>query len=237
MKALILAAGRGRRMKDFTEDKPKALLKVAGKPLVQHALENLHKAGVSSVGLVTGYQAESLRLPVFARIFNNPDWENTQMVYSLYQAREWLSESDTLVCYSDILFTPNTIEILKNSRGDIAVTNNVNWREIWSRRFADPLVDAETFQRDAHGILTEIGKKPTTLDEVQGQYMGLLKITKRGWQAFEDLHQEIAPERFAKIDMTSTLNELIQRKVEIHSADVHESWYEFDSEEDLRSYE
>lgn len=188
------------------------------------------------MGVVTGYQAESLRWPEFSKTFHNPQWETTQMVFSLFQASEWLSASDTIVCYSDILFTPRTIEKLLAAPGEIAVTNNVNWREVWQKRFADPLVDAETFKRDARGVLTEIGKKPLAMDEVQGQYMGLLKITARGWEAFEDFRRSTSPGRFSKIDMTSTLNELIARGVEIHTADVHEDWYEFDSEEDLKSY-
>ncbi len=235
-KALILAAGRGRRMGKLTDESPKALLRVAGKPLLRHALENLSAAGIAEVAVVTGYQAESLCWPEFAQNFNNPDWETTQMVYSLFQANEWLCASDTIVCYSDILFTPGTIEKLVACPGDIALTNNVNWRDVWVKRFADPLVDAETFKRDQYGVLTEIGKRPKSMDDIQGQYMGLLKITPKGWNEFIRFRQTLDIDRFRKIDMTSTINELIQRGVRVSSVDVHESWYEFDSEDDLRSY-
>jgi len=236
MKALILAAGRGRRMKGLTEDRPKALLTVGGRPLLQHALENLRSAGVTEVGIVTGYRAETLYWPEFSRRFHNPDWATTQMVYSLFRAQEWLPASDTVVCYSDIIFTSRTIETLVEKTGDIVIANNVDWHDVWSKRFADPLVDAETFKRDSDGFLTEIGKRPTTLADVQGQYMGLIKITPKGWKQFDSFRDGISMARFSQIDMTSTLNELIQRKCRISTADVREDWYEFDSEDDLIGY-
>jgi choline kinase len=236
MKALILAAGRGRRMGQLTSDAPKALLKVGHIPLLRHALNALSAAGIKEVGIVTGYQAELLAWPEFSRRFHNGDWETTNMVYSLNCAREWLASGETLVCYSDILFQPATILRLMQTPGDLAIANNLNWREVWSKRFQDPLSDAETFKKNSEGKLVEIGMKPKTMDDIQGQYMGLLKFTAQGWERVARFLDSLPKERFAKIDMTSTLNELLNLGLPIASADISEPWFEFDSEEDLRVY-
>lgn len=235
-RALILAAGRGRRMKNLTSESPKALLNVGGKPLIEHALGALAKAGVEEVGIVTGYQAGSLARPEFSKTFHSANWESTNMVYSLNQADEWLRSEDTLICYSDILFTPATIRALCEAKGDIVISNNVNWQSVWKKRFADPLEDAETFKRDSKGRLIEIGLKPKSLEDIQGQYMGLIKVTPAGWQHFKNYLGTLTSEQFAKIDMTTTLNRLLGEGVEILTVDVSEEWYEFDSEEDLRVY-
>lgn len=220
-------------MKGLTDERPKAILPVRGKPLLTWALETLKAAGVEETAIVVGYRAETLNRPELRRRYVNPDWETTNMIYSLFQADPYLSESPTLICYSDILFTAATIQKLQSIDGDIAITNNLNWLEVWAKRFADPLVDAETFKRDQRGRLVEIGQKPKSMDEIQGQYMGLLKVTPRGWEKFKQLRAQIGEERFRKIDMTTSLNLLLQSGVEIATADVHEDWYEFDSEEDL----
>jgi len=237
MRALMLAAGRGRRMKGLTDDKPKALLKVGGKPLLQWAIENLRTAGIFELGIVNGYKAETVSWPEFQASFHNPQWETTQMVYSLNHAAEWLRSGTNIVCYSDILFTPQTIVKLAETPGDIVITNNVNWRQVWAKRFADPLLDAETFKRDSSGRLIEIGQKPKTMADIEGQYMGLLKFTPVGWAEMEKFFGTLTKEQFARVDMTSTLNKLIQRGVNIRAVDVSEDWFEFDSEEDLRSYQ
>ena len=236
MRAIILAAGRGRRMQNLTDQIPKALLSVRGKPLIDSALETLGLAGIDEVAIVTGYKANLVQRLAIVRSFHNERWESTQMVYSLWLAKEWLSQAPTIVCYSDILFSEVTIQKLVEAPGEIVVSNNVNWQEVWSKRFADPLLDAETFKRNKDGFLTEIGKKPNSLNEIQGQYMGLIKFTPSGWKSFENFLDGLPVERLKKIDMTSALNDSLNNGVRVGTVDIAEPWFEFDSQEDLESY-
>ena len=60
MKAIILAAGRGSRMKNLTDDKPKYLVKLHQKPLLERQLESLRKSGINEIAIVTGYKHEML---------------------------------------------------------------------------------------------------------------------------------------------------------------------------------
>ena len=89
MKAIILAAGRGSRMKNMTDDRPKCMVELRGKPLLEWQLTALHEAGISEIAIVTGYKRELLanRAPME---FHNPRWAETNMVSSLACAQEWL---------------------------------------------------------------------------------------------------------------------------------------------------
>jgi choline kinase len=223
-------------MKGLTADRPKCLLPVRGRPLLELAIESLRAGGIEEIAIVTGYRNDLLTWPQFQRAFHNPDWETTNMVYSLARARSWLAESPCVVCYSDILFGAASIGKLARASGALVVANNVRWRTVWERRFANPLDDVETFRRETDGRLVEIGRRPTSLDEVHGQYMGLLAIRPTGWSAIESVIATFSPERFRTIDMTSLLQELIRRGERIDTVDMDDDWWEFDSEQDVERW-
>lgn len=103
------------------------------------------------------------------------------MVSSLACAAEWLRDGLCLVSYSDIFYNARAVMALMESPASLAVTYAANWRALWERRIGDPLVDAETFRMNPNGTLAEIGNKPKTVEEVEGQYMGLLLFTPKGW--------------------------------------------------------
>lgn len=114
----------------------------------------------------------------------------------------------------------------------IAMTYNVNWRSLWEARFSNPLDDAETFRVDSNGLLIEIGKKAQTLEEIQGQYMGILQFQPAGWGCVEDLLSPLSWEQQRKMDMTTLINKLIG-KTEIKCVPSNDYWFEVDNERDL----
>lgn len=174
-KAIILAAGRGSRMKHLTDNKPKCLNELHGKPLLQYQLDALRGAGIQEIGIVTGYQREQLAAFGLTE-FYNPRWAETNMVSSLECASAWLGDDPVIVSYSDIFYQPEAVCLLLGASAALALTYDPHWLTQWQGRFVDPLSDAETFRIDQQQLL-EIGAKPESLQQVQGQYMGLLKFT------------------------------------------------------------
>jgi len=150
MKGIILAAGRGSRMGRLTEHLPKCLTKVNGMPLLEHQIAALQDAGIHEIALVTGYKAECLK-NYGTHQFYNDKWEKTNMVYSLYCAQEWLEESPCIISYSDILYESQIIKELMKAEGAAVIAYDPNWLELWSKRFDNPLDDAETFRMNALG--------------------------------------------------------------------------------------
>jgi choline kinase len=236
MKAIILAAGRGSRMGDATADQPKCLTMLCGKSLLAWQLEALRNAGVEAIGIVRGYMGDTLAREG-VKTFDNVRWAETNMVASLTCASAWLSSDVCLVSYSDIVYPAATVTALAAAQDDIAITYFVHWQSLWQARFRDPLSDAETFRLDASGRLLEIGARPRSLDEIQGQYMGLLRFTPSGWRSVQDVLESLDPARRDSLDVTSMLGLLLQRGQVIGTVPVEHPWYEVDSQSDLDLYQ
>ena len=237
MKAIILAAGRGSRMKDLTDDCPKCLVELHGKALLEWQLIALRKAGISEIAIVTGYKRELLANRGLTE-FHNPRWAETNMVSSLACAEEWLKSEPCIVSYSDIFYEASAVTSLINSPTKLAVLYDSNWQALWEKRFGDPLLDAETFRMNAVGTLTEIGNKPQTVMEIEGQYMGLLRFTAEGWAEVLRIRATLTPEECDRMHMTGTLQKVIEEgRVPVAALAYHEPWGEVDSAEDLVAYE
>src|SRR3954462_13296532 len=104
MDALILAAGSGRRLR---HDRPKCLVDLGGKYLIDHQLYALAWAGVDRVVVVAGYRCDEVRaaLPPGVTVLVNDDYAQTNSLYSFWLAREQIGE-EVLVLNSDVLFHP-----------------------------------------------------------------------------------------------------------------------------------
>lgn len=237
MKAIILAAGRGSRMKSLTDNNLKCLVKLRGKTLLDWQLKALREAGIRDIAVVTGYRRELLADKGLTE-FHNPNWESTQMVSSLACADSWLKEGPCVVSYSDIFYAPDAVRSLMQSSSALAVTYDPNWLALWQQRFGDPLLDAETFRLTAEHTLAEIGNKPQSVAEVQGQYMGLLRFTPEGWAEVQHIRTELGAEQAAKMHMTGTLQRVIEAgRVPIEALPYVGEWGEVDTEDDLATYQ
>lgn len=236
MRALILAAGRGSRMRGLTAHKPKCLVELAGKTLLDWQLGALRESGIASIAVVRGYRAEALSGLGYS-VFDNPRWAQTNMVSTLLCADSWLSAEDCIISYADILYHPDTVEQLASAKTGIAITYDKLWKHLWSERFEDPLSDAETFRCTDSGELLEIGHRASSLREIEGQYMGLLKTTPQGWAEVRSYLQTLPQAERDSLDMTGLLGRLLARGTHIQAVGVEGHWCEVDSDEDLEIYQ
>lgn len=236
MKAIILAAGRGSRMKELTDERPKCLLELRGKSLLDWQSEALREAGIKEIAIVTGYKREVLANRGLVE-FHNPRWAETNMVSSLACASDWLQKEPCIVSYSDIFYDSSAVQSLMNSNASLSVTYDPNWLQLWTHRFGDPLLDAETFRLSPEGMLAEIGSKPNAVDEVQGQYMGLLRFTPKGWSEIVRIRSTLSAEECDRMHMTGTLQRVIDAsQITITAVPYAGEWGEVDSAEDLSVY-
>ena len=234
MKAIILAAGRGSRMKSLTAEKPKCLVEINGKPLLEWQLEALRGAGVNDIAIVTGYKKELLHHYGLEE-FHNPLWADTQMVSSLICAEDWFGSGDCIVSYSDIFYETSAISLLRNCNAEVCITYDPDWEKLWKQRFDDPLSDAETFCLDDEGYLLEIGGKANSIDEIQGQYMGLLKFKKEGAVNFLNICKDLTPNQLFAMHMTHVLDLMVNKHFRsIRPLEYRGKWGEFDTECDLK---
>lgn len=235
MKAIILAAGRGSRMGGATAERPKCLVELNGRPLLDWQLHALRGAGIRDIAIVRGWRADLLAGRGLTA-FDNPRWQSTNMVMSLACAAQWLETDRCIVSYSDIFYPTAAVRTLVDAPHDLGVAYDRHWAALWSRRFADPLADAETFRIDDQARLLEIGNRAATIDEVQGQYMGLLHFSPAGWATAADFLAGLPETERDRLDMTSLLSRLLARGEAIHGVCVDGPWGEMDNETDLALY-
>src|SRR5271168_3924374 len=211
MRAVILAAGRGSRMGHLGDDRPKCLVELEGKPLIERQMAALRRGGIDQIGIVRGYRAEMIDFPGLS-YFANERWAETNMVMSLAAASAWLRSDSVIVSYADIFYRSELVRGLASAPGQLVISYDRAWRRLWTRRFADPLADAETFRIDASGQLLEIGGKTTQIEDIEGQYMGLLKFTPTAWSAVEALLGTLDTPTRDRLDVTRLLSRLLAEK-------------------------
>ena len=130
MKAVILAAGQGTRLRPLTANLPKCLVQVHGKPLLQYALESLEQAGIQHCVIVVGYLGDQVRHKFGSRFGNvrityvtNERFQDTNNLYSLWLARHEL-EDDILLLECDLLFEGELLrEVIRTHHPDVAVVD------------------------------------------------------------------------------------------------------------------
>lgn len=233
MKAIILAAGRGSRMGCLTSNQPKCMTQLHGKSLIDWQLRALIGASIDDIGIVRGYLAESFDFELM--YFENERWSSTNMVVSLTCAKPWLSIDTCIISYSDIVYSSDAVNRLINAKGDIVIAYDPCWEELWSLRFDEPLSDAETFRMQGDQVI-EIGQQAASIEEIEGQYMGLIKFTPNGWKQVEKFLAEFPQNELDKMDMTTLLQGLIGKGVIILGVAIQDKWFEVDSESDLLTY-
>jgi L-glutamine-phosphate cytidylyltransferase len=239
MKAIILAAGEGTRLRPYTLDRPKCLVEVDGLSLLDRQLAVLATEAIHPIIIIGGYRAEMLKRPnIESRI--NPGYAETNMVWTLFCAEDDL-EGNVLLCYGDIVYSSEVLQALLKSDADIAVAIDLDWESYWRARNENPLDDAETLKLAADGRILEIGQKPKSLAEIEGQYMGLMKFSARGVQllkkTFHDAKSSgsLRGKPLEKAYMTDLLQAMIDLNYRLESVPVHGGWVEVDTVEDLLS--
>ncbi|MDW5326753.1 phosphocholine cytidylyltransferase family protein [Plantactinospora sp. KLBMP9567] len=236
MRGIILAAGRGSRLGGLTDDRPKCLTPLGGRPLLHRQVEALRRAGIDRLLVVGGYHVEQLHDERWTTV-TAPYWYRTNMVRSLQTAHSWLRAEDCVVSYGDIVYSSATVRELVRSAAPLAISYDPNWLRLWRRRFDDPLADAENFRRSPGQLLLQIGGHLTTTGEAHGQYMGLLRIGPAGWAEIERLLGSLPAAQADRLDMTTMLQLLVEQGLPIRTVPCVGDWVEVDSASDLALYE
>jgi L-glutamine-phosphate cytidylyltransferase len=239
LKAIILAAGEGTRLRPYTLDCPKCLVEVDGKPLLDRQLAVLATENILPKILIGGYLVEMLKRPgIELRI--NPRYAETNMVWSLFCAEDDL-EGDILLSYGDIVYSREILQALLKSKADIAVAIDLEWESYWRARNESPLDDAETLKLAIDGRILEIGQKPKSFAEIEGQYMGLMKFSAKGTQLLKKTFHDakllgtLRGKPLEKAFMTDLLQAMIDQHHRLESVPVQGGWVEVDTVSDLIS--
>ena len=129
----------------------------------------------------------------------------------------------------------------QKSKADIAVAIDLEWESYWRARNEDPLDDAETLKLANDGRILEVGQKPKSIAEIEGQYMGLIKLSSKGVQQLKKVYYDaknnglLRGKPLENAYMTDLLQAMIDLDIRLDAVPVRGGWVEVDTVEDLKS--
>ncbi len=242
MKAVIIGAGRGSRLRHLTEEIPKTLVPVLGRPMLDGILEALEYGGFSrrDVVFICGYRAEVIRerYPDLTYV-ENRDWENNNILLSLLCAREHLS-GGFVSTYADIVYRKEIVRDLVASPHDIALGCDTDWRRRYTNRSQHPETDAEKLRAEGDRVV-QLSRRIAS-EEAQGEFIGVMKMSSAGaaqlGSAFDEVEKTHRgkPFRegrtFEKAYLIDLLQHMIEAGTPMHRVDTHGGYMEIDTLED-----
>jgi len=242
MKMIILAAGQGTRLRPLTNTKPKCMVEYNEKPIIDYILEVADSCNIKDIAIVNGYKKDVLQDYLkYQNItyFTNINYHKTNMVSTLFCAKDFMDD-DLIISYADIVYKKEILEKVVNANGDFNVVIDKKWRELWSLRMENPLNDAETLKIE-DGKIVELGKKPKSYDDIEGQYIGVIKISKQAIHKVIKYYKSLDKNKlydgnsFDNMYMTSFIQMIIDNLMDVTPVYINGGWIEIDSVEDLIS--
>ena len=234
-RALVLAASRGNNLYELTEDRPKAMLNIRGKPLLQRLVDEFKKCAVNDITVIAGYKSDTLDVSgVDMRL--NTRFETTGELYSLACARDKFSD-DMVIIYGDLLFRSYILQDLLERDGEIVIVVDSLLDEIGITGtpdyvWCDRPDDRSLFMQDVR--LQRVSEKKTPDDPPSGRWTGMMRVRSQGriWldQALDELSTRPGYEQLTLPDL---LNELTRkgRPVTVHYINGH--WLDVNSVNDI----
>ena len=213
----------------------------------KYQIDVFRSCGINDITVVTGYEADKIKIEG-VNFLHNQNYDTTNMVETLFCAKEKLTEN-VIISYGDIIFEKQVLQKLINSKWDSSVIIDSQWKKYWQMRFENPLDDVESLRIDENGIITNIGMKVNSLEEIQGQYIGLMKFKNEGVKNLKKIYEEAKLKSvkginllnknipFKKSYMTDLIQAMINEGIKINAVKITNGWLELDSINDYNLYQ
>ncbi len=233
MNFVFLAAGKSSRMFKSL-NKPKCLLKLGKKTLIEKLISNLKNFKLKKIHVVVGFKSnlikKSLKKLKYLNFIYNKNYSNKEMLYSMILALRKIND-DVIFSYSDIVYDKIIIKKLIDKKRHLHLPILAKWQKVWKKREKNILEDAENLQIDHSNNLIDIGGKIKVIKNVKYQFMGIVLIPKSIRKEIINIYESL--KNNDKMHVTGFLNYLIKKKIKIKCVKYHNNWYEFD---DIRDY-
>lgn len=241
--AIVLAASRGSGLDAVTEDKPKVMLPVAGKPLLRWLVDAFKKQAVNDITVVGGYRADAIDT-AGVKLVRNERYAATNELASLACAVDTLVKNDTVISYGDLLFRSYILRDLVESDADFSVVIDSS-SATENRSVRDFAWCSASDDRDLFGnkvllkrVSSDVGANNnagTAGDAPHGRWIGLMNVRGAGREKLaKKLAQLQTRADFDTLDMPALLNALIEDGERIEVQYVHGHWRGVNDLEDFR---
>lgn len=230
MKALILAAGFGSRLAPITDNIPKSLVPVNGKPILFKQIDNLHENGVTDITVISGYKANVMEKALKdnypdVKIIESVDYAITNNMYSAYLGIKSVGTQGFLMMNADVFYDASVIkELIASPHRNAIVTDIGNYNEESMKVVEE------------NGRLVKISKA-ITKEEALGSSIDVYKFDADGAQAFFNKAKEyIQVKKELKMWSEVALNDILC-DVEFKACPLVGRWFEIDNHDDLAAAE
>lgn len=237
MQAIILAAGMGRRLGEYTKDNTKCMLEVNGVKLIDRALEYLYRSKISRVILVVGYKAQNVIDYVGTdykgmkiAYVTNPIYNKTNNIYSLYLAKDYLQEDETILLESDLIYDEDVIiKLVNNSFPNLALVAKY---ETW--------MDGTMVRLNQDNeILNFVSKAAFKYSDIASYFktVNIYKLSKdfstTKYIPFLEAYSKAMGNNEYYENVLSVISFLSTHDLKALPLDEGEKWYEIDDKQDL----
>jgi phosphoenolpyruvate phosphomutase len=230
--AVVLAATRGRGLEAITEDKPKVMLPIAGKPLLRWLVDGFKKESINDITVVGGYRADAIDTAGIKLVVNER-YAHTGELASLSCAADAL-DADAVISYGDILFRSYVLRDLLETDADFAVVVDSSPTDSNNRTVRDFADCSRADDRGLFGskvLLKSVSGESTT----HGRWIGMLKVSRNGLVKFKTVLGALRSRAdFDTLDLPALMNALIADGAAIEVVYVHGHWRGVNDLEDLR---
>lgn len=254
--AVIPAAGFEKQLLPLIEDKPKCLLDIKGKTILERAVGALNEANIKEIAVIRGYKKDAIALPNI-RYYDNDRYEETGELHSIFCAEAEM-KGRTIVLYGDIIFDSTILEKLLKSPADFALVVDLAWQDQLQRGGPPAHLNPDlvtlaqapgsssqsrfVMGDDEHRIV-RIGQH-LPLDQAHGEFIGMAMFSEKGTQALRDCYRR-SQERYkasgfheassvSKASFTDLVQELIDEGHHVNAVPIFKGWMEVDSFEEYQ---
>ncbi len=253
IKAIIISAGFEKHLLPLIEDKPKSMLDIKGKTILERQIEVLNSCNIKDIVVVRGYKAEAVQLPN-VRYYENSRYKESYILSSFFCAQPEIKDR-VILLYGDVLFDRSLLEKLLQSPADVSILVDQAWRDAHSQDQIPQGLEQElvimkeppqtTYRYIPTGANHAILKIGQNLDRthVHGEFIGIAMLSPKGSEIFcseyERLNQ-LNPKPFhesstlAMASLTDMIQELIDQGHPVKAVDTYKGWMEIDTFEDYQ---
>jgi len=239
VKGILLAAGMASRMMELTDEKPKCMLEVNGKTLLQRQVNAFKSYNVNDLVVVRGYKKEAVNYADL-KYYYDYNYRRGNILHSLMVAEPELNQ-EFIVSYTDILFKKEIVGKLLESKADIAIIVDADWNKFYEGQLHRPAAELEKVTLDGNYVI-KLGKNLNP-NNTQGEFIGIAKFSKAGAEALKAVYADLktklgnspfqAAPSLEKAYLTDMLQELVDRGYKVEAVLINGGWLELDDKSDF----
>ena len=242
MKAIILSAGYGSRLGNFTKELPKSLVDINGKSIIKRQIETFRNNGIKDIIVIVGPNKDKFQLNDIEYVVDKNFHEHEQLGSLMVSNKHF--QNDIVISFGDVIVDDNIMKQVVESTYDIGIAIDLKWEKNYENRTKHPKSEADLALIRSNKLI-KIKKNLDSVENHQlGEFLGIIKLSNIGSKKFLDVFGKLNSSdegkfhdasSFQKAYLTDMIDELIQTNEDVNPIFIDGVWFEIDTIEDLEN--